>query len=200
MFIGAEAVVDIRENNVKKTRLKKSYRIDEIDNLLRRQRTKREAKLLAEACRQGVAVPRVLEEQAYDIILEKIDGAMVKEVLDKNANSLCRKIGESVARLHSAGIIHGDLTTSNMLVNNNGLYLIDFGLGFMSQKPEDKATDLHVLHETLASTHPGVKNAWKIVLKAYVKNYNGSSRVLSSLNNIEKRGRYVKRDNKRDEY
>ena len=205
-YKGAEAIIserrstDINSTTIIKERIIKNYRLPQIDAKLRKQRTKSEASLIREAARAGVNVPRIIEENEFSLELENISGKMVKDVIDEsNAEEICKKIGMEVALLHKSGIIHGDLTTSNMIVKENELtakpsfqlYLIDFGLGFRSQKPEDMATDLHVLSEALVSTHFFLaKDAWKILLKAYSQNYGESEKVVSSLNNIEKRGRY----------
>ncbi len=210
LYKGAEAIISEKKQTdasgvysiaVIKERIKKSYRLPEIDEKLRKQRTKSEASLLREAARAGVNVPRILEENDFTLTLEKINGNMVKDMLnEKNMPEICKKIGQSVANLHSFDIIHGDLTTSNMILSSSDIYLLDFGLGFRSGKAEDKATDLHVLREALESTHfewtdaSGVKTnlaekAWKIILKAYKESYK-SEKVIGSLKNLEKRGRY----------
>ena len=147
--------------------------------------------MLREAARAGVFVPQILEEKEFTIVLEKIDGQMIKEIFSKdNMEEICNLIGSAIAKLHSFDIIHGDLTTSNMILSGKKLYFIDFGLGFHSGKAEDKATDLHVLREAFESTHFSIADdAWKIILKAYKESYK-SEKVIGSLENLEKRGRY----------
>ena len=59
--------------------------------------------------------------------------------------------------MHAIDVIHGDLTTSNMLLRSTSppsIVLIDFGLSYVSSLVEDKAVDLYVLERALASTHP----------------------------------------------
>jgi len=193
---GAEAVLERHDEKLIKNRVKKNYRVPEIDVRLRKQRTKMEAKLLGKAQRLGVAVPQVLEQNDFSITMEFISGEKVKDILNKrNEKEICKKIGLSVSLLHNADIIHGDLTTSNMILWKNKLYLIDFGLGFHSSRLEDKATDLHLLQEALESTHFSiVESAWKIILNTYKKNAVDSEQVIKTLNKIQKRGRYKKRD------
>ena len=206
LYRGAEAVISEqtgKPSTILKERIKKNYRLPQIDEKLRRQRTKSEASLLREAARSGVYVPKIIEEKIFELVLEKIDGPMVKSIINKeNMRQICEKIGYSIAMLHSAGIIHGDLTTSNIMMKDNNIYLIDFGLGFRSGKAEDMATDLHVLNEALTSTHVFIaEKAWKILLNAYSQNYkryescgaasdDSSKKVIASLENLEKRGRY----------
>jgi Kae1-associated kinase Bud32 len=189
---GAEAKLYREDGVLIKERVRKGYRIVEIDEKLRKRRTKQEAKLLREAKRIGVAVPSILEEQDFIIKMEFIDGEKIKDILNEdNAEELSEKIGKSIGLLHSYDIIHGDLTTSNMILKDE-VYFIDFGLGFFSKKKEDKAVDLYLLHEALESTHFKVKEkAWKIILKSYQRTYLGSEEVIKTLSKIEKRRRYA---------
>lgn len=193
---GAEAVIHLGKDGVLvKERLKKGYRIMEIDEALRTKRTRKETKLLREARRAGVLTPSVLKEEKFAFEMEFIEGEKVRDVLNKKTmTAICKEIGESIGKLHSFNIIHGDLTTSNMLLKEGKLYFIDFGLGFQSSRIEDKAVDIHLLREALDSTHWEIaEKAWKIILKAYQINCSDAKRVLDTLGQIEKRGRYAKR-------
>jgi Kae1-associated kinase Bud32 len=194
---GAEAVLFLDENgSLVKERIKKGYRLDAIDGPLRKRRTRSEAKLMREARRAGVLVPQILEERECKIEMEFIEGKKVRDALtDGNLEEICTKIGESAGRLHSFGIIHGDLTTSNMIISAKKLYFIDFGLGFQSKRIEDMAVDLRLLKQALDSTHYNMsEKAWKIILKAYQINCSDASSVIRTLAEIGKRGRYSKRD------
>jgi len=133
---GAEAVITLENHDgrrrVKKERLAKGYRQPQLDAELRRSRTRREAKLLAKLPIPGPKL--IMTDRKSIIMMEYIEGVQVKECLD-NDPGLARTIGQHVARLHDAGIIHGDLTTSNMILKEGGLFFIDFGLGF-TRHPE----------------------------------------------------------------
>ncbi len=215
---GAEAMLRQEGPAVIKERISKGYRIKQIDEALRRKRTKLEARLIREARRAGVQTPQILEEDEFSIKMELIKGKRVKEAANsKNCKKIAGMIGEAAAKLHNYNIIHGDLTTSNMIISKGKseggstdksakkpqrpetepaytLYLIDFGLGLFSQRAEDKATDLHVLKEVITATHFDIAaKLWPAVLATYSKNYDGSSKVIKALSKIEKRGRYVKR-------
>ena len=192
---GAEAVIRKENNEIVKERLSKGYRIKEIDDSLRKRRTRLEAKLIREARRAGVATPQIIEESRFSIKMDFIDGDRIKELVSrKNFKTIAKKIGESVALMHTYNIIHGDLTTSNMIQKDESVYFIDFGLGFFSGRAEDKATDLHVLKEAIQATHFDIAGKfWPAVTKAYANNYTDSEKVIKALAKIEKRGRYVER-------
>ena len=229
---GAEAEIYLIDNKVVKNRIKKSYRIPELDEKIRKLRTRSETKLLEKAGKV-ILVPKLFssDEKTKKIIMEFVKGEKLSEHLSdfslEKQKEICKKIGENVAKLHDAEIVHGDLTTSNMIYvgnltkiteSNNRLklgfafnhspvgraggnmqasegenfeiYFIDFGLGFISQRFEDLAVDLHLLKEALEAKH---FQHWEIlfneVLKGYKKSKN-SRRVLEQFKRVEKRGRY----------
>jgi len=211
---GAEAIILQEKNRVIKRRMKKSYRIPEIDDRIRRQRTRSETKLLTKAFKL-ISIPEIIkvDQETKEIIMDFIDGKKLSDYLDKfplkKQKKVCKLIGESTAKLHDADIIHGDLTTSNMILKDNkiisheqklkggvdkgklgSLYFIDFGLGFISHKFEDKAVDLHLLKQALEAKH--FKN-WEILFREVLKGYSNSKdskTILERLGAVEKRGRY----------
>jgi len=179
-----------------KDRVKKGYRIQELDHKIRSQRTRHEASLISRARRSGVAAPLVMETNDFSIIMEYIKGDRIKDILnemsDKERMLIYQLIGEAAAKLHSAGIIHGDMTTSNMILKDGRLYVIDFGLGKFSKKPEDQATDLYVLFEAFKSTHfKHMERAWANVLKVYKQKYPNANEVLKRIEKIKHRRRYL---------
>jgi TP53 regulating kinase-like protein len=188
-----------------KERLKKGYRIQELDSEIRKQRTRWEARLLDRAARAGVPVPRVMEVDESRIMMEFISGTKVKEALNGLPAAkriyICNYIGKCIAKLHSAGIIHGDLTTSNMIMGageqagDKGLpsvWFVDFGLGKVSGKIEDQAVDLHLLWEALKAAHHNcLGECWDNVIKAYAKDYRHAADVLRRVEKIKKRRRYM---------
>ncbi len=188
---GAEAVLERENEVVRKNRVEKPYRHPRIDEALRRERTRTEARLLEKAGRY-IATPNVVGADTHSFTMEFVDGTPVKELGFEAA--LYQKIGESIAALHAHNVIHGDLTTSNMLKTVENVVFIDFGLGFHSQRVEDKAVDLRVFKEALHSTHPSFwEEAFETVENAYKKNYGKSGEVLKRLSRIETRGRYTNR-------
>lgn len=203
---GAEAILYLdkyegRECLVKE-RIKKSYRIPQLDDGIRKDRTKSEAKLLAEARRAGVLTPSVLATDDFKIFMEYIRGERIKEYLnskisDDERAKIALEIGKNVGKLHSAGIVHGDLTTSNMILKDNKIYFIDFGLGELTRRTENIATDLSVLEEAFKSTHFRHLNIlWDNFIKGYKLTNDQHAAVLKALDAVRLRGRYVKRDKK----
>ncbi len=198
---GAEALLTVENEEVVKERIKKGYRIPQLDNRLRAERTRAEARLMNGAARAGVSVPKILgiEEKQNKIIMEFVEGKLVKEAIagmnEDELKLLAEKIGRVVGKLHSAGIVHGDLTTSNMILRDDNLFFIDFGLGQFSSHPEDQGVDLAVLHESIRAAHfKQLDIIWPKLIDAYKMEFPAADKVLKALHNIERRGRYVKRE------
>ena len=125
--------------------------------------------------------------------MEWIEGKKLKDSLNSftKRTRIYKLIGEAIAKLHSNGIIHGDLTTSNMILRKNKLYFIDFGLGKISKRIEDQAVDLFLLYEAIEATHLKYKNeAWEKIINVYKQQYSKSKGVLMQLEKIKKRRRY----------
>ncbi len=192
---GAEAKIYSKNGILSKERVKKSYRIDAIDDCLRKRRTKAEAKLLEKARALGVLVPKVMSVEKYSIDMELVDGARLKDTLDaRNTTGFAKKLGRMIAVLHKNDIIHGDITTSNVVVKEKEIYLIDFGLGYVSRGVEDKAVDLHLLESALLSTHSTLKDKFfGAFCESYKKEYSDSTAIFVRIDEIRQRGRYVER-------
>ena len=193
---GAEAKLYLEGDVIVKERISKGYRIPEIDNSLRRIRTRREAKVLTKLKEIGVLCPTLISmnDKEMKIKMSKVAGDKVRDVLDKtNAEKIGEKIGSNLAQMHRAEIMHADLTTSNMILQNEDLYFIDFGLSFFSKKIEDRAVDLHLLYEALESVHYGAHVAcWEGVLEGY-SSYSEAALVLERYEKVISRGRNKKK-------
>jgi Kae1-associated kinase Bud32 len=190
---GAEALIVRSGGRVIKRRIKKGYRLSQLDEKLRRQRTKRELRLL-EKSSLLISTPKIIKSSDYEIELEEIKGKKLSEYLDSlpNVQQICKQIGENIAKLHDANIIHGDLTTSNMIFveKDKKVYFIDFGLGFESARAEDKAVDLHVLKEALEAKHfKHALECWNAILEGYKISKNYKETIIR-LKKVEARGRY----------
>jgi len=187
---GAEAVLYESGQAMVKERPKKGYRLPEIDLELRKRRTRQEASILQKLHDKGFPAPLVIDSDGKErIMMEKIPGRQVKEVLDKEP-VLAERIGALVGQLHNQGIIHADLTTSNMIQDTKGeIHLIDFGLSYHSQRIEDKAVDLHLFLQALESKHFRIKDrAFRHFLTGY-RICTEYGKVLKQLEIVEKRGR-----------
>lgn len=202
---GAEAKIIRNGDFVVKDRIKKSYRIKELDDKIRKLRTRSETKLLHKA-HQLIPCPLPLTDSNKSergneraiIKMPFIDGKKLSEHLDnfllKEQKQICKTMGQEIAKLHNADIIHGDLTTSNMILVDDKVYFIDFGLGYISRKIEDKAVDLHLLKQALEAKHfKNWKELFEKVIEKYKKeNKKEAQKVLERLKAVEKRGRYKK--------
>ncbi len=193
-FLGLKSIV--------KLRVRKAYRVPELDRRIRGYRTVHEATLLHEARKAGVPTPLVyfLDRKNCKLILQHVEGVRLKEALNGRlepgkVKGLALRLGELVGRLHSHGIIHGDLTTSNVILTpQGGMVLIDFGLGFHSESLEDRGMDLHLLRQTLKSHHTRLaKPFFQAVLEGYGKILGKEklSEIEGKLGEIKARGRYV---------
>jgi TP53 regulating kinase-like protein len=186
---------------IMKKRLAKAYRLSALDVAIRTQRTLREPQLIHKAKEAGVPTPTIFLVDVADsnIIMEYVEGKTVKKTLDEMSQSkrldLCQLIGTLIGRLHNHGVIHGDLTTSNMILTTAGrVYFVDFGLGEQCDELEVKGVDLHLMKRALQSTHyKYAKDCFDAVLKGYAETVgkDKAENVTEKIREIEKRGRYI---------
>ncbi len=189
IFQGAEAKIYLEGDKIVKERVSKNYREKELDNFLRKLRTRKEAKLLSDVKRVGLKVPILFETEQFRLEMEFIDGVKLRKSLDKtNYEKFCKKIGEDVSKMHLADIIHGDLTTSNIIVKNNEIYFIDFGLGVETKNLEQKAADLLNLYQNFKSVHYEF-DCWKYFLEGYER--EETAKILDVFGKMLKRRRYI---------
>ena len=188
------------EKAVYKFRKPLPYRLPELDLAIRVQRTVHEAQILHESKSAGVRSPFLYYVSTREslIVMEEIAGPRLKSVLQSSTSDKERassEFGIAVGRLHSAGIMHGDLTTSNVIVNETGVHLIDFGLAVRSIRVEDHAVDLRLIKETLGGAHSEISSA---VMKSFLEGYTSvvggkrAKEVTKKLAEIERRGRYAR--------
>ena len=209
---GAEAHIYLTKffdmKAIKKVRVKKLYRVPSIDMAIRKMRTRREAKLLSQVKKIGVPAPVIYDLilSEYTIIMEYVKGKLLKDLLISHSLSpieekeYFKRIGEFVGRMHSSDIIHGDLTTSNIIITPSGkIVFIDFGLGEFTSSIEDKGVELRVFYTALCSTHPDrADDLFEAFLDGYEHSYDLARKVISKFSEISLRGRYVaKRREKR---
>lgn len=202
--VGAEARLDsslwLGRQVVNKQRVVKGYRHPSLDRSLQAARIKNEVRLMLEARKAGIAVPIIYSVELPEnrIVMEEIPGMRVKDALEElpkdQAEMVCRKIGDIAARMHMNDIVHGDLTTSNMLLDGERIVVIDFSLGSKSSELEDKGVDMHLLEEAFHSAHYRRSELYEAVKDSYVKTYSGGADVLKKVREIEKRGRYTRKE------
>ncbi len=184
---GAEAVITRKGNCVTKWRRPKGYRVAELDERIRRERTVVEARIISEARRCGVPTPIIFDISRFDLVMEYVDGIKLKDVIDEVHSE---EVGELVGKLHRCGIIHGDLTTSNMVLKDGKVYFIDFGLAFHDQNLEAQGVDVHVFFQTLKSTQDKPQTLIEAFEQGYSRTYSRAQEVLARVKEIESRGRY----------
>jgi len=199
---GAEATVRFERDRVIKERKPRSYRHPALDERLRVERTRQEARLTSEARRHGVPTPviRDVDPQEARIVFQYVGEADLRESLTE---ATVRDVGRHLARIHDAGFVHGDPTTRNVRVGRRGdaaggpdgesdvrTFLIDFGLGYYTQDEEDHAMDLHVLAQSLAGTTDDAGALRAAAEDAYRTVSERDGAVLDQLREIEGRGRY----------
>jgi len=185
---GAEAVITRDGDRVTKWRRPKGYRLKPLDDRIRRERTVMESRLISEARRCGVATPIIFDVDNFSLTMEHIDGIKLKEVIDP---ALSEKAGELTGRLHACGIVHGDLTTSNMILKDEKIYFIDFGLAFHDHSLEAQGVDVHVFFQTVRSSHDRSEELVDAFSRGYARTYSRAGDVLKRVREIEGRGRYL---------
>ncbi len=195
IYQGAEASIWQDGQTVIKERKPKNYRHPLLDKKLRVQRIRNEASMMSRFQRAGLQVPKIIgsDEKKGIIEMELIKGKTLKEELIKgkeNKRNLLIELGKQIAILHNSGLVHGDLTTSNIFSTRNGIAFIDFGLASMTQRIEDFAMDLLVFKKTFKATHSRIKLGWDWILEGY-SSFDKAKQVIEQITKIEKRARYL---------
>lgn len=204
--MGAEAIIakgvflDI--DAVIKWRFPKEHMPPELDKEFRRSRTAIEAKALLKSTAIGINVPIPLYADPDEglLIMTYIDGQVLRDILNKLSEdniicSICRTVGSYVAKLHENSIVHGDVTTGNILIEKGSgdVYLIDFGLANFIKRLEDQAIDVHIFFRSIESVHYEIEGLAK---RCFIEGYkdvrkNYVDRVLDMVTYIRRMGRYT---------
>jgi TP53 regulating kinase-like protein len=206
IYKGAEAEIYLENWHgqivIRKSRVVKPYRIAELDEAIRRSRTSHEAAMMQEVRKLGVPVPIIqhIDQNNWTLIMEYIRGPTLKEELHRlpmqERKSRCNALGEMLGLMHQGGIVHGDLTISNVLSEDGKLFMIDFGLGGFSSEVEDKGVDLVLLNRAIKSTHYASHiPLFEAFLEGYcrVVGKRRGVETLGKMREIERRGRYFER-------
>ncbi len=188
---GAEAIVTFRNGKAEKRRIEKPYRVHALDKRLIAERTRAEARLIAAARKSGVPTPIISDITGDTIVMEQVKGTLLTRNLTESA---VYKTGQMIGKLHSSGIMHGDLTTSNIILRENDgvCVLIDFGLAQVNTDLEQRGVDIHVLFQTLESTAPEHADTLKAAFTSgYAETFTEAAEVITREHEIELRGRYL---------
>jgi len=188
---GAEAVVTFHDGLAEKRRVPKQYRVHALDTRLIAERTRAEARLIAAARKAGVPTPVMRDITEDTIVMEQVTGKLITQNLTEEA---LHKAGRIVGKLHASGIMHGDLTTSNIILRDGdgACVLIDFGLAQVTSEVEQRGVDIHVLYQTLESTAPKYADVLKTAFASgYAETFSGAADVIAREHEIELRGRYL---------
>jgi len=194
-FLGKKAIL--------KWRRPKPYRLMSLDEKIRGERVIKEVYIMVKLRSKGLPVPSIFyacPEEGF-FIMEEIEGCILKEYLTTHSGNsiidpIATQLGEIVASIHEEDIVHGDLTTSNVIINNEGkLTVIDFGLSIITDKTEEKAADLDLLYRVLMSTHTKISNRFfNMFIKAYMSRYKRAEEVYRYFKVIQTMGRYIPKE------
>jgi len=222
---GAEAKIYLSDFHGKKCiikeRFSKSYRVKELDEKLTKQRILNEVRNITKLHKIGVNTPYILFVNLFEkkIYMEYINhSVLLKNIINKIysdqdsiqkyhklINNIINATAINLAQIHNNNIIHGDLTSSNIMLtyNNsnsiendilfsqefNSFYFIDFGLSYVSQENEDKAVDLYVLRRAIISSNPKSEEIFNQILEKYKIYVNNGNTIINVLSKVESRGR-----------
>lgn len=190
---GAEAKIYLTKNKIIKDRIPKTYRHPDLDRKIRTRRTRAESKILLKAHEAKINVPKLLHTEKFKLEIEHIKGDRLSQTLNSYSKpkqiKTMKSLGTQISKLHENNIIHSDLTTSNIILSNSKVFLIDFGLSYISTKIEDKAVDLHLVKQALQAKHfPSHETLFKAFCSTY--KHEDAKKILERLNVVESRGRY----------
>jgi len=203
---GAEADLYLAEWNgmrvLKKVRKPKKYRHPELDYQMRKSQTNHEADIIHRAKTYGVPTPLLyqVDNENAVIIMEYIDGVKIRDLVDQLNDEervrLFKHIGFLAGRLHKSGIVHGDLTTSNIIKSGDRVVFIDFGLSEVNSEVEKRGVDLNLMNRMLTSTHYQYQDT---LLEAFKDGYRLSmgeeaEEALQRMDEVSRRGRYIEKE------
>ena len=198
-LVGKGAEAELRQTvynsrpALRKIRVPKKYRVEALDNSLRKRRTRREAKCLRVAHENGVPVPELFleNEGKFELVVEKLDGVLLsrKTISSQEAE----QAGELLAKLHHAGVVHGDYSTSNLLSvgsgKNSRVFAIDFGLAEITNNVEERADDVIVFEKSL--DNPVLEGSFRAGY-LHKAGANDAQTVFSRTKQILSRARYAR--------
>jgi len=177
-----------------KKRVKKGYRHPELDKNIREMRVRKEGRLIRESRKVGVPVPIIYDvnTEKTSLVIQYFHGKRVMDCIEDGIDPDLEKIGEYIGKFHNIGISHGDLTTSNILYDDEkkSHCFIDFSLGEQDSSDEYMAVDLHLLREALVSVHDEPLELFEEVISGHKKSCERHEDIMDWMEKIESRGRY----------
>lgn len=184
---GAEAVIKKSGDSIIKKRPPKEYRHSSLDRRLRSERTSREARILKRCHQHNVNVPSVEQEEEFTIKMENIDG---RKLRDSPQTKYFRRAGSQVAKMHECKVFHSDISSSNIMVRNDKVFLIDFGISRISERTEDRAVDINLFKQNIQSFHSSPEERFQEFKEGY-RSIRGRCEALKQSKDIDSRKRYL---------
>ena len=201
IYRGAEAELWLSDwyglPTIIKRRVPRDFLIPQLDWRIRKLRTRREVRMLEFAKKLGIHVPAVyfVNLEKTEIFLEYIEGERLCDIIQSGRYNaeVIRAFGKEVGILHSNGILHGDLTTANVLVCKKIPVIIDFGLSDKGKDAEDFGTEYHLFNRAVETAHPRLA---KKIMEDFTEGYKEGNpdkweEVIKRAEDIRKRGRYI---------
>ncbi|UCE13615.1 MAG: Kae1-associated serine/threonine protein kinase [Candidatus Heimdallarchaeota archaeon] len=199
---GAEASIYtgffLQSSVIIKQRLPKTYRMQQLDQTIRLQRLRAEARIMTSAWKIGIQVPVLLGINIDDqsLLIEEIPGELLFTVMSSTTRialeTIFESVGQQVGLLHENDLIHGDLTVFNIIIGeNNTPWLIDFGLGQVSVEMERKADDLLTFYNTLKAISSDFQVLFEAFQVGYNKEYSKGRKTIEHTKKIQSRARYI---------
>ncbi|MGB9635586.1 MAG: KEOPS complex kinase/ATPase Bud32 [Candidatus Micrarchaeia archaeon] len=190
---GAEAYIYRNGSLAIKVRCRKEYRHNQIDERLKRTRTKREATAIKKCNENGITCPQLISFGDNEIHMEYVSGRRMSELfenLDTDSKvKYALEVGRLLAKMHKIHLCHGDYALTNFIVSDTGkVYVIDFGLSEFSTYYEKKAGDISVMWSSMKDDH-----LFNVFKEEYIRNYEDANKVIDRFEKNRLRGRYIER-------
>ncbi len=193
-MVGGESFISKEEifglESIVKERVKREYRIGDLDKRINTSRMKRELTILNALKKMGISTPLIYyaDYDRFRIYMQYIKGRKLSAILnEERAKDVLKDVGKMVGKMHEGGISHGDLTPGNILVGDS-LYIIDPSMGELNADLENLGVDIHLMKESLKSL--GYDYLFRYFMQGY-SGFKGSKEIMEKVNEIEKRRRYV---------
>ncbi len=194
---GAESIIKedrfLNMPSIIKKRVPKNYRNKILDESILRERTGRELRILSRGIESGLSFPMVFDFiHPNEIKMEKIDGNLLGDIMMRGGKQeyYMQELGVTIARMHTAGISHGDVNINNIIISGDDIYLIDPSMGSLSPGIEEFATDLKMIQDFLHGNGSAGEKLFSTFIGSYSANFREWEKVKAVLEDMERRKRY----------